>query len=199
MDLSVFLPEFNKRSNLISGFSMTVYDLQIVNYCHRNCVPLKNIMRLPKDEAFALAYKMAADNKSTTAFYRFADFENYYTGRMKTDDFLYNRFVELGGRPVQTHPLSFVLHGSEYLNKWFDNGLVTTIPLKDIPSDYISFTYGDSQSTLERCGKVTMMTKDMLIKAINEYNGTLEDFLFDVKNRYRYIEVQIWNDDCLNI
>ena len=56
---------------------MTIDDLQIVNYCHRSCTPLLNIMRLPKDEAFALAYKMAEQNKDTTAFYRFADFENY--------------------------------------------------------------------------------------------------------------------------
>ena len=38
---------------------MTVEDLHIVNYCHSSCTPLLNIMRLPKDEAFALAYKMA--------------------------------------------------------------------------------------------------------------------------------------------
>lgn len=49
---------------------MTIDDLYIVNYCHPSCTPLLNIMRLPKDEAFALAYKMAEQNKDTTAFYR---------------------------------------------------------------------------------------------------------------------------------
>lgn len=47
---------------------MTVDDLQIINYCHPDCKPLHNIMRLPKDEAFALAYEMAARNKNATAF-----------------------------------------------------------------------------------------------------------------------------------
>ena len=176
---------------------MTIDDLQIVNYCHPNCKPLKNIMRLPKEEAFALAYDMAAKNKNTIAFYRFADFENYYRERMKTDEMLYCRFIELGGKPVQEHPLSFVLQGSEYLHAWFDRGIITTIPLNRIPSDYVSFTYGDSQSTLKRYGAVTMLTKDMLCQTISEYNGTLEEFLTDVANRYHYIEVQIWNDDCL--
>ena len=39
---------------------ITIDQLTIVNYCHNNCEPLKNIMRLPKEEAFALAAKLAA-------------------------------------------------------------------------------------------------------------------------------------------
>lgn len=176
---------------------MTVDDLQIVNYCHRSCTPLLNIMRLPKKEAFALAREMAAQNKETTAFYRFADFENYYPERLKTDRLLYDRFIKLGGKPLQEHPFSFVLQGSDFLNDWFDRGIVTTIPLNRIDSDYISFTYGDSMSTLKMNGEFTMLTKDMLLKAISDYDGTLEDFLTNVDNQYRYIEVQVWDDECL--
>ncbi|MDE6293386.1 MAG: hypothetical protein K2L88_02045, partial [Clostridiales bacterium] len=108
---------------------MNVSDLYIVNYCHKSCEPLLNIMRLPKEQAFDLARKMAIDNKDTTAFYRFADFENYYPERLKTDELLYNRFIELGGKPKQQHPLSFVLQGSDFLDRWFDGGIVTKIPL----------------------------------------------------------------------
>lgn len=178
---------------------MTINDLCIVNYCHSNCTPLRNIMRLPKDEAFALAYKMAEQNKNTTAFYRFADFENYYPRRLQTDKLLYTRFIELGGRPLQEHPLSFVLQGSDYLNGWFDNGIVTTIPLNRVSSKHISFTYGDSMATLERQSDFTMLTKDMLLKAISEYDGTLEEYLSWIAERYHYIEVQLWNDECLKI
>lgn len=178
---------------------MTFDDLHIVNYCHRRCTPLLNIMRLPKDEAFALAYEMAAQNKETTAFYRFADFENYYPRRLKTDTLLYNRFIELGGKPLQEHPLSFVLQGSDYLNDWFDCGIITRIPLNLIHPDHISFTYGDSMAVLKRHGEFTMLTKDMLLKAISDYGGTLEEFMINIENQYRYIEVQIWNDECLSI
>ena len=178
---------------------MTIDDLQIVNYCHRSCTPLLNIMRLPKDEAFALAHEMAEQNKNTTAFYRFADFENYYLRRLQTDKLLYTRFMELGGRPLQKHPLSFVLQGSDYLNGWFDNGIVTTIPLNSVSSKHISFTYGDSMAAPERHRDLTMLTKDMLLKAISEYNGTLEEFLAWVADWYHYIEVQLWNDEYLKI
>lgn len=178
---------------------MTVAELCIVNYCHRGCKPLLNIMRLPKAQAFALAAKMAEQNKNTTAFYRFADFKNYYPARLKTDKLLRDRFVELGGKPTQKHPLSFVLHGSEYLYAWFDNGIITKFPLSQIDEDSVSFTYGDSMSTLERRGEITMLTKSMLLKEITEFNGTLNEFLIAVAERYRYIEVQVWNDDCLGL
>ena len=176
---------------------MTIDELQIVNYCHQSCTPLLNIMRLPKDEAFALAYEMAERNKETTAFYRFADFENYYPRRLKTDKLLYDRFIELGGKPLQEHPLSFVLQDSDYLDGWFDGGIVTKVPLNRIDSEHISFTYGDSMAVLERNGSFTMLTKDMLLKEITDFDGTIEEFLANVTNRYSYIEVQVWNDDCL--
>jgi hypothetical protein len=71
-------------------------ELILVNYCHPDCVPMMNIMRLPEEEAYAKPYEMAALHPETTAFYRFADFENYYPLRMKQDAFLYARFKELG-------------------------------------------------------------------------------------------------------
>ncbi|MGI6561958.1 MAG: hypothetical protein ACOX3Q_05275 [Clostridia bacterium] len=174
---------------------INIDDLYIVNYCHPNCVPLRNIMRLPKDEAYALAHEMAEKNKETTAFYRFADFENYYPLRLKTDKILYDTFISLGGKPQTEHPLSFVLQGSEYLDHWFDCGSVTRIPLKSIPSEFISFTYGDSVSTLKRTGKIHMITKEMLAEDLKGYEGTIDDYMKEIKEKCHYIEVQLWNDD----
>lgn len=178
---------------------MTVADLNIVNYCHSGCKPLCNVMRLPKAQAFALAAKMAEQHKNTTAFYRFADFQNYYPARLKTDKLLRERFITLGGKPTQQHPLSFVLHGSDYLNDWFDNGIVTKFPLSVLDEDSVSFTYGDSMSTVAKRGEITMFTKSMLLKEIADFNGTLDEFLKTVAEQYRYIEVQVWNDDCLGL
>lgn len=172
-------------------------ELCIINYCHPNCTPLKNLLRLPKVEAFAFAYEMAANNPETTAFYRFADFENYYSLRINQDNYLYDRFTSLGGKPKERHPISFVLQGSEFLNNWFGNGTITTIILKDIPSEYISFTLGDSGANYQRTGSVNMYTKEMLYDYIKEYNGTLDAFMKGVTEKYYYIEVQLWNDDYL--
>jgi len=114
-----------------------------------------NICRLPEKEAFSLAYDMAANNTNTTAFYRFADFENYYPRRMRQDEYLYNLFIFLGGNPIEKHPLSFVLQGSDYLDNWFGNGVVNKIKLRDIPSEFISFTLGDSMASFKRDGRCT--------------------------------------------
>lgn len=177
---------------------INIDELHIVNYCHPNCKPLQNIMRLPEEEAFAMAYKMAAENPDTTAFYRFVDFEHYYPHRIETDKTLYNSFVSLGGKPKEKHPLSFVLQGSEYLNKWFDNGTVIKIPLKDIPSAFVSFTYGDSNATLNRTGVITVLTKEMLLSSIIEYPGTLDEYMSEIEKKYHYIEVQLWNDELID-
>ena len=177
---------------------MGAEDLFIVNYCHANCTPLKNIMRLPRGEAFALAAAMAARNPETTAFYRFADFENYYPRRLRTDALLRERFIALGGKPVEAHPLSFVLQGSRFLDGWFDHGVVTSVPLLQIPDHAVSFTYGDSMTMLQRDGAFTMLTKGMLLQTIAEYSGSLEDFLAEIAAQFHYIEVQLWDDACLN-
>ncbi len=170
-------------------------ELCIVNYCHPNCIPLKNICRLPEKEAYLAAYEMASKNPDTTSFFRFADFENYYPLRMQQDEYLYNLFVSLGGKPKEKHPLSFVLQGSEYLSNWFSNGTITSFFLKDIPSEYISFTFGDSGAAFKRTGKVTMYTKEMLIQMMKAYEGTIDDYMNEVVNNHHYIEVQLWNDD----
>ena len=85
---------------------------------------------------------------------------NYYPQGSKPIGSYMNLFVSLGGKPKERHPLSFVLQGSDYLNSWFDNGITTKIPLKDLPSEFVSFTYGDSVSTYKRKGTVEIFTKE---------------------------------------
>lgn len=168
--------------------------LHIVNYCHKNCVPLKNIMRLPKEEAYALAAELARQNPDTTAFWRFADFHHYYPERLAIDQRLYQRFTELGGRPAERHPLSFVLEGSEMLQAWFDYGIVTRLPLSAIPEEQISFTYGDSMSISKKNGDFTMLTKATLAEEMEAAGLPPESFVAWANQEYRYIEVQVWGD-----
>ncbi len=169
----------------------------LVHYCHPNCKPFQNIMRLPKEKAFALAAEMAKDNPDTTAFYRFADFENYYPRRLKTDEVLYQKFIALGGKPKENHPLSFVLQGCDYLNEWFGNGLVYRLALKNIASENISFTFGDSCTQQECTGDIQMVTKEQLLERIEKFDCNIEKFMEYVKENYSYIEVQVWDDEAI--
>ncbi len=174
-----------------------IHALSIVNYCHPHCQPLKNIMRLPKEEAFALARELAQKNKNTTAFCRFADFENYYPRRIEADALLHTQFLALGYAASQKHPLSFVFEGSEYLKNWFSNGVETRIPLDGIPSCDISFTFGDSMGVLKRNEPLRLVSKDMLLGEIAAYRGTLSDYLCEIEEKCFYIEVQVWNDESV--
>lgn len=170
-------------------------ELQIVNYCHPHCEPFLNICRLPEAEAFALARRMSDSNPGITAFGRFADFENYYPRRMKQDEYLFDSFVRLGGKPIQTHPLSFVLQGSPYLDGWFGNGITSRVLLAGIPAEAISFTLGDSMAMQEKHGAVVMHTKDSLLNFLDAYAGTVDEFLAEIAGTCRYIEAQLWDDD----
>ena len=99
---------------------ININELYLKHYCHTSCIPYKNICRLPKEEAFALAYTMAAESPDETCLTRFSDshFESYYTRRMEVDKLLYDNFVALGGKPKEKHPIFFVLHHSKTLEDW---------------------------------------------------------------------------------
>ena len=40
-----------------------------------------------------------------------------------------------------------------------------------------------------------MLTKDMLLKVMYDYNGTTEEFMTNIQKQYHYIEVQVWDED----
>lgn len=171
---------------------MTEFDeLVLVNYCHPDCTPLMNIMRLPKSGAFELAKDLAGKHPETTAFYRFADFENYYALRKEQDAYLYSRFIELGGRPEEEHPLSFVVEGSGYLRDWFSNGIETVLRLREVDPCHVSFTIGDSGALLERGREPELFTVEgfhMLFEGHGGYQELLE------RAGCHYVEAQLWDD-----
>ena len=170
----------------------TFDELILVNYCYPDCTPLMNIMRLPQKEAFALASGFAESHPETTAFYRFADFENYYALREKQDEYLYSRFIELGGLPEEKHPLSFVVEGSEYLLDWFGQGIESRLRLKDILPCHVSFTIGDSGAEYEKCGEIQLLTMEDVKERILKYGNDFDDFMRATGRHY--IEAQLWSD-----
>lgn len=172
---------------------MKMFDeLILVNYCYPDCIPLMNIMRLPKEEAFALASTFAESHPETTAFYRFADFENYYSLREKQDEYLYAQFVELGGVPEEEHPLSFVIEGSDYLHNWFGKGIESRLRLRDILPCHISFTVGDSGAEYKKNGSIKLLTMEDMKEQLLRYGNDFESFIEAMGKRY--IEVQLWSD-----
>ena len=171
---------------------MTEFDeLVLKNYCHPDCAPLMNIMRLPKSVAFELARELAGKHPETTAFYRFADFENYYPLRQRQDAYLRARFIELGGGPREEHPLSFVVEGSDYLREWFEGGVVTELPLCQVEPCHVSFTIGDSGALLQRGREPEVFTLEGFQRLFEEHGGYRE--LLE-RAGCHYVEAQLWDD-----
>jgi hypothetical protein len=172
-------------------------NLYITNYCNKICSPLSSITRLPTQDAYSLAKKLSQyTGTSFTSFSRFSDkdFNGYYKKRIRTEEWLYNSFIALGGKPQNAHPLYFVLGESRYLNDWFENGIKTKLFLSDIDSADISFTYGDSMSKMDSKDRMNPFNKESLFNFINETTYDVSSFLNELNKQNRYIEVQLWND-----
>ncbi len=61
---------------------------------------------------------------------------------------MFSRFVGDGGFPVQRHPLSFVIEGSDYLSEWFGGGIKSALRLREISPRRISFTVGEAEPNI---------------------------------------------------
>ncbi len=166
--------------------------LYIVHYCHPDCTPLQSITRLPEAEAYALARALAKKSQDT-AFGRMADFVHYYPLRIRTEQWLYGHFLALGGEPVTSHPLYFVLQGSDYLDAWFGRGGATRLSLYDIDARHISFTLGDSMSKMDKPERQDPLSKGELLARVDAAGGA-DAFLASLKPTYNYVEAQLWDD-----
>ncbi|WP_151737691.1 hypothetical protein [Paenibacillus tengchongensis] len=172
--------------------------LYITNYRDRRCSPLDSLTRLSTEEAYSLAKRLSQfAGPSFTSFSRFSsgDFDGYYQKRLRTEEWLYSSFIQLGGQPRHAHPLYFVLGESTYLKAWFENGLTTRIPLSDIDPAHISFTYGDSMSKLDSPDRMELFNLESLLHFITETSADINAFLEELNQQNKYIEVQLWNDD----
>jgi hypothetical protein len=175
-------------------------NLYITNYSDKRCSPLSSITRLPIQEAYSLAKKFSQyTSTSFTSFSRFSDsdFDGYYRKRIRTEEWLYNSFVELGGKPQNTQPLYFVLGESSYLNDWFEYGINTKLLLKHIDPTHISFTFGDSMSKMDSPDRMNLFNKESLLNFILKSTDDVASFLKDLDKQNKYIEVQLWNDTYL--
>ena len=167
--------------------------LYITHYYYPGTDPWKNIMELPEDEAFRMAQTLADAHPDTTSFGRFADFDNYYPARKKADEFVRERFIQLGGKPKLRHPYSFTLLECEYLKEWFNSSDKIMINLEDIPDDIVSFTLGDSCALVVHGTEPVVLTKKNLLERIEKCNGSVEDFFKESLGKYAYVEVQLWD------
>ncbi|HEX3037660.1 MAG TPA: GNAT family protein [Oscillospiraceae bacterium] len=98
--------------------NINIDDLWITNYRENGGEHLKNIMRLPKNEAVKLASQLSSLTTSGNDRYGYY-FERYYEKRQKTEEWLYAQFQKHGGNPQTKHPIYFVLCDSSSLERFY--------------------------------------------------------------------------------
>ena len=169
-------------------------EIYLVNHRPPNCQPLKSIMRLPKKEAFELAAQLKSETAICEAYGRFNDdnFSAYYDIRMRAEQWLYEKFIEMGGKPQTKHPVYFYVHSWHLENKFWETKITERIALSEIDECDISFGFGDSTCEVDRPERKEPIMKKELLKYIAEHDNDIEKFLKTV--RHGMLEAYIWND-----
>ena len=175
-------------------------DIYLVNYRVQNIEPLKNIMRLPKKEAFELSDKLYKENPYDGYEQRFGpNFEKYYNHRITTEKWLYEEFIEIGGKPQAKHPLYFFVHKWDVAEKVWEGKaikVIEKIELNEIDVCDVSFLFGDSMAMLNNPDRSSLFLKDELLELLAKKGNNIEMLLDSINHQIgqRIIEAHIWND-----
>lgn len=189
------------RKKAMDEKQLTIDTLYITNYRETGGLHLRNIMRLPKDEAYKVAKKLSEN--STARNNRYGEyFERYYQKRQRTEEWLYHEFLKNGGKPETEHPIYFVLCECDSFEKFYGNEEKIQIPLKDIASEHISFTPRDSMHIKDMgITKGTVWNKNAFLNMMLESEKSVSDFIISLPAIYgkpgSYIEVQLWSDEYI--
>lgn len=189
------------RKKAMDEKQLTIDTLYITNYRETGGLPLRNIMRLPKEEAYKVARKLSEN--STARNNRYGEyFERYYQKRQSTEEWLYNQFLKNGGKPETKHPIYFVLCECSSFQEFYGNKEQIQIPLKDIASEHISFTPRDSMH-IKNMGitEGVVWNKNAFLNMMRESDKSVSDFIVSLPAIFgkpgSYIEVQLWSDEYI--
>lgn len=129
---------------------------------------------------------------------------DYLQTRKVVEQWLYQAFIEKGGKPKLRHPRYLTVGECKWILGWYRNGKEIKIPVSALPRDAVSFTYPDSivsyqlsKTNLNReCyGKVFLLEE--LPEVIKTYGlpGNMKHLKSHIYEKY--IEVQVWDDGPL--
>lgn len=198
---SAIVREDYLRKEAMDNKKLTVDTLYMTNYRETGGLPLRNIMRLPKEEAYKVAKRLS--DKSTARNNRYGEyFERYYQKRQRTEEWLYHQFLKGGGKPEIEHPIYFTLCECNSLGSFYGNEDQIQIPLKDIASEHISFTPRDSMHIKDMgITEGTVWNKNDFLNMMLESSRSVSDFIINLPAIFgkpgSYIEAQLWSDEYI--
>jgi hypothetical protein len=167
---------------------------EIFHYYNIDDGPFHSISKLSQKEANKLYEKLKCDKR------RFASKrdENYLPKRKEIESRIRNLFNAKGGKPINRKPYYFVLGECKWLLNWYPKVAVLSVPLAEIDTGQISFTYGDSFPTFYyedgRPYRKQVFIENEIQELITEYGLPQYCNAEEKDGPDRYIEAQLWSD-----
>ena len=132
----------------------------------------------------------------------------HYINRQRCESTMYQQFIDKGGKPTRPHPHYLILGESDLWVEQESQSL--RIPLSDIPTDVISFTYTDSWyayidqdlngNPVPRKPQYEMLYRlEELDDLFEKYGWPGDRWREDPEYKFDYyVEAQVWSDEPLH-
>ena len=186
----------------------------LYHYYDKSKLLFRSVTSLPFDEAeITLRASLAESPNATQEFLNW--FPKWHLERRyELEKTVRDKFVAVGGKPVNTAPIYFTLGANKGLETWYYNLGIIKIPVSEFDLSSVSFTYGDSFAvfnpecnTGEEWWEQVYMYSD-IVKLIDKY-GFPEDPVYHsinmefpkdkpINQYLKYIEAHVWNDEILD-
>jgi len=165
---------------------MNIWNEFVYHYYEKRYGPLATLSSLPDEQ----------DIKLNRLQIMKMSYKQYRLARKMIEGLLLEQFTAKGGKAKDSNPLYFTIKEQAIIKNWYEEIDYIMIPLKELPKEMISFTYGDSFITFLRGDNHP--TRRKLFMA-NEIERVIHNHGFNIEynNMPTYIEMQLWDSSVL--
>ena len=174
--------------------------MYLYHYYDASIGPFKNLSDLSEDDAKNLLNSIKKERPNCQCAKRQ---DSYVKDRIHFENILREEFLKKNGKIMRHVPHYMVVEHSPWLSTWYENSSYIRIPIKEIDTSTLSFTYGDSHPTFSprvndsKEYRRKLYTYDEILKVIEKY-GLPQEWNDDGKyGPERYIEVHVWSDETI--
>lgn len=171
--------------------------LFLYHYFEKEQGPFRNLSRLSVQEAMEVSREIRKEGKIFASQRN----EEYMIIRRELEKIAREQFILKGGKPTNVYPHYMTLGPCPWLQSWYQEPAFLKLSWEVIPSELMSFTYGDLFPTMryqdDKPYRKQVYTREEIDHVIDQF-GMPQDWNADgLQGPERYIEVQIWDEKIL--
>ena len=171
--------------------------MHLYHYFEKSKGPLLSLSALPVEKAVGIQNCIVAENKTFAAQRN----ERYLPRRRELESIVRKLFIEKGGKPEKDTPHYFVIGECPWLATWYEQADFIKIPISELNTQTVSFTYGDTFPTFSPNVtdgmeyRNTVYTYEEILKIIEKYGMPQDKWDKPVFAQPCYVEAQVWSDE----